>query len=139
MKNLATDCHGSIRIRSYFLFSNPWEIRANPWLNKFDHEVVVVRLGHFAAVELAGPHLGVVAEIADEDFAVDLRGVHLGAAFPQQFGFCRRSLEQKVEPTANQSLFPAPADLLLDLHQLAASALDLCVWKLAAKRVAGSA
>src|SRR5258708_16827375 len=53
------------------------------------HQVVVVRFDDLAAVELPPFRPIVIAEIVDEQLAVDFRGVHLGAAFPQQVGFFR--------------------------------------------------
>src|SRR5581483_10254027 len=54
-------------------------------LDDADHEIVIVRLGHFAAHELAAFERFTRAEIVDEDFAVDFRRMHRRAALPQQF------------------------------------------------------
>ena len=49
-------------------------------------DVVVVGFGDFGVVEAAGFESFEVAEVVDVDFAVDLGGVELGAAFPEQRG-----------------------------------------------------
>ena len=53
-------------------------------------DVVVVGFGDFAVVEASWLELVDGAEVVDVDFAVDLGGVELGAAFPEErrlFGF----------------------------------------------------
>lgn len=48
------------------------------------HQIVIMRLGNLAAIEGARHEFLVVAKIVDEQLAVNLRSMHLGAAFPQQ-------------------------------------------------------
>src|SRR5258708_29744350 len=89
------------------------------------HQVVVVRFDDFAAVELARLRLIVIAEIVDEQLSVDFRGVHLGAAFPQQIGLFGRAEGEDIELASHQLCFVLFADALLNLHQLFAAAFDL--------------
>ena len=86
--------------------------------------VVVVGLGDFGAVEGAGDEGFVGAEVVDEDFAVDLGGVERGAALPEEFGFFGLAFDEEVDLAAYPVGFGFGADLLLELHQLAAAGFD---------------
>src|SRR5689334_20688278 len=66
-----------------------------------------------------------LAEVIYENFAVDLWRMHRRPAFPQQLRLLRRPLQYYVELFADERLAALLADLLLNLHQLAPSALDL--------------
>jgi hypothetical protein len=46
--------------------------------------VVIVGFGDLGFVEAAGLEGGQVAKVIDVEFAVDFRGVELGAAFPEE-------------------------------------------------------
>jgi len=50
------------------------------------YQIVIVRFGDLAAVKRAGHKFIVVAEVVDEQLAVDLRGVHLRPPLPEQLG-----------------------------------------------------
>ena len=86
--------------------------------------VVVVGLGDFGSVEGAGDQGFVGAEVVDEDFAVDLRGVEGGAALPEEFGLFGFAFDEEVDLAAYPGGFGFGADLLLELHQLAAMGLN---------------
>jgi hypothetical protein len=58
--------------------------RARHKLTDASDEIVVMRLGDLAAHELSGFELVLIAEVIDEEFAVDLGCVHFGAPLPQQ-------------------------------------------------------
>ena len=71
------------------------------------------------------------AEVVDEDFAVDLGGVEGGTALPEKFGLFGFAFDEEVDLAAYPGSFGFGADLLLELHQLAAAGLngavgDLC-------------
>ena len=51
------------------------------------YQIIVVRFGDFTAVKVAGFGFLVFGEVIDKQLAVNFRGVHGRAAFPQQFGF----------------------------------------------------
>src|SRR5687768_142119 len=97
-------------------------------------QIVVMSFGDLAAVERTH-HGRVVAKVVDEQFAIDLGRVHFGAAFPQQISLFRWPFEQHIELPAHQAAFLAPADGLLDLHQLAATALNLTRRDFVARRM----
>ena len=66
-------------------------------------------LGDFGAVEGAGDEGFVGAEVVDEDLAVDLRGVELGAALPEEFGLfdspsTRRSISRPTQAALDLAL-----------------------------------
>src|ERR1051326_2364826 len=99
-----------------------------PHAHRSEHlydQIVIVSFGDFAANEFAGRERLALAEVGDINLAVDLGGVHLGASLPEQIGFLRRALDEQIELAADQRLLAAAADLLLDLHELLATALDL--------------
>jgi hypothetical protein len=63
------------------------------------------------------------AEVVDEDFAVDLGGVEQGAALPEEVGlFASPSTRRSISRPTQRLGFGA--DLLLELHQLAAAGFD---------------
>ncbi len=64
------------------------------------------------------------AEVVDEDLAVDLGGVECGAALPEEFGFFGFAFDEEIDLAAYPGGFGFGADLLLELHQLAAAGLD---------------
>lgn len=86
--------------------------------------VVVVGFGDFGSVEGAGDQLFVGAKVVDEDLAVDLRGVEAGAAFPEEVGLFGGAFDEEVDLAAYPLELLRGADLLLELHQLAAAGLD---------------
>lgn len=86
--------------------------------------VVVVALGDFAAVEGAGDQVFVGAEVVDENFAIDLWGVHLGAALPEETGFFAGAFDEDVHFLVEPHELTAGADGLLQLHEALAAGLD---------------
>src|SRR5262249_38379965 len=60
----------------------------------------------------------------DEELAVNFGSVHLGPAFPKKLGLIRGPQRKNVILAANQLALVLPADLPLDLHQLAAPSFD---------------
>src|SRR5271154_1726173 len=86
--------------------------------------VVVVGLGDEGSVEGAGDEGFVGAEVVDEDFAVDLGGVEWGAALPEEWSLFGFAFDEEVDLAAYPGGFGFGADLLLELHQLAAARLD---------------
>ena len=81
-------------------------------------------LGDLGAVEGAGDELFVGAEVVDEDLAVDLGGVLDGAALPEELGLFGFAFDEEVDLAADPLGLGLRADLLLELHQLAAAGLD---------------
>jgi len=77
------------------------------------HHVVVVGFGDLCAVKAAGFEGGhiraQVGEVVDVNFAVDLRGVELGAAFPQQRGLFALALGKDDQLAADPLLLGALA------------------------------
>jgi len=67
-----------------FAFGIGWHSRTS---NKLRHQIVLVRFGDLAAMELALANVLAIAKVVDVDRAVDFGRVHLGAAFPEQIGF----------------------------------------------------
>jgi len=65
----------------------PYDLAFNLSFQDFGYYVVVVGFCDLAAVEGAGDQGVVRAEVVDEDFAVDLWGVHEGAALPEEVVF----------------------------------------------------
>jgi hypothetical protein len=86
--------------------------------------VVVVGFGDFAAVEGTWDQRLMRAEVVNEDFAVDLRGVEHGAALPEEFGFVADAFYEQVEFAADPLLLAFGADLLLEFHEALAARLD---------------
>src|SRR6266550_9161201 len=86
--------------------------------------VVVVGVGDFGAVEGAGDEGFVGAEVVDEDLAVDLGGVECGASLPEEWSLFGFAFDEEVDLAAYPGGFGFRADLLLQLHQLAAAGLD---------------
>ncbi len=64
------------------------EVRRTALQNLRD-QIVVVRFGDLAAIKMARLRLAFFRKIIHENFAVDFRRVHRGAAFQQQIGFFR--------------------------------------------------
>ena len=81
-------------------------------------------LGDVGSVEGAGDEGFVGAEVVDEDLAVDLGGVEGSAALPEEFGFFGLAFDEEVDLAAYPGGFGFGADLLLELHELAAAGFD---------------
>src|ERR1035438_4162542 len=79
--------------------------------------VVVVGFGDLGAVKAAGLEGGQVAEVVDVELAVDLRGVELGAALPEQRRLFAFSFGQHDQLAAYPLLLGALGDGLLELHE----------------------
>src|ERR1700722_4994614 len=96
-----------------------------PWLlEDAGDDVVVVGFGDEGAVEGSGDESFVGAEVVDEDLAVDFGGVERRAALPEKFGLFGFAFDEEVDLAAYPLGFGFGADLLLQLHQLAAAGLD---------------
>src|SRR5579871_352424 len=102
----------------------PWGLDYRELFEDACDYVVVVGLGDFGSVEGSWDQGFVGAEVVDEDFAVDLGGVEGGAALPEEFGLFGFALDEEVDLAAYPGGFGFGADLLLELHQLAAAGLD---------------
>src|SRR5579864_3236700 len=72
-----------------------------PASDDFCYQVVVVGLGDFAAIELAGLRSDVFWKVVNEDFAVNFRCVHGSPAFEEQVRFFRFAFEHEIEFAAN--------------------------------------
>src|SRR5215813_9622559 len=103
------------------------------------HQIVVVRLSDLAAIERSRHELFVIAKIVDEQFAVNFRSVHLSPAFPQEAGLFRGSERERIKLPAYEPALALPADLALELHQLAPTALDLPRRDLVRQMIGGGA
>ena len=99
------------------------------------HYVVVVGFGDLGAVEAAGLRgSSQLAEVVDVDFAVDLRGVELGAAFPEQRRLFAFAFGEHDQLAAHPLLLGALADGLLQLHQAALAGFDGALGNFAVER-----
>src|SRR5690348_16583725 len=65
-----------------------------------------------------------VSEVVDEHLSIDLRSVHYCATFPKQVRFFRWTFDQQIEMLPDQLLLRFAADLLLNVHELLATAFD---------------
>ena len=99
-------------------------IRGTQVLQQSCDQIVIVGFFHDGAMEAAGLRRLVVSEIVDEHFAVDLRSVGRGASLPEQIGLLAGTFEHDLDLAANPLLAALTADALLQLHELAAAALD---------------
>ena len=77
--------------------------------------------GDLGAVEAAGFEGVERAEVVDEDFAVDFRGVKFGAAFPEERGFGAGAFSEEGDVAADPVLLCAAGDGLLELHETLAA------------------
>ena len=102
-------------------------------------DVVFVGFGDFGFVEAAGFQRLQRAEVVEVDFAVDLRGVELGAGFPEERGFFAFAFGEDDQLAAYPLLFGALADGLLELHQAALAGLDGAVGDSLVEREGGGA
>src|SRR5215472_3433038 len=98
-----------------------------------DH-VVIVRLGDFAVVKLAGLWRLAFREFVHEYLAVNLRSVHGSSTFEQQVRFLGNTFEKEIEFPSHKRFLPLLADLALDLHQVLAPTLSLALWNLVLRR-----
>src|SRR5207253_8412197 len=79
---------------------------------------------NLACIELACDWLELIWGIIHEDFAIDFRSMHRGAAFKQQIAFLRGSFEQEIKFFPDQYFLFLFADRALNLHQMFAAPLD---------------
>lgn len=56
-------------------------------LNHLGYQIVVMRFRDLAAIKFSRCQLLMLPEIIDEKFPVNLRSMHLGAAFPEELRF----------------------------------------------------
>ena len=68
------------------------------------HQIVVVCLGNLATVKFAFADIVPVAEVVHVNRSVNFRGMHRGAAFPQQVGLVRGPSHENVELLPNERL-----------------------------------
>src|SRR5712692_10491563 len=108
-------------------------------LNDPPNQVVIVGLSDLVAVEFAGLRLESLRSVVDKDFAIDFRGMHIGASFEQEFALFGGSFEQEIKFSADQALLFSFADSALDFHKVLAAVLDLAGWKLLFDRVSPGA
>ena len=88
------------------------------------YDVVVVGFGDLAAVEVAGDEGLVGAEVVDEDLAVDLGGVELGAPLPEEIGLFAEALDEQIKLAPDPLLLALGGDRLLEFHEAFAARLD---------------
>src|ERR1039458_2968938 len=96
--------------------------------------VVVVGFGDLGAVETAGLEGGQVAEVVDVEFAVDLRGVELCAAFPEERGLFAFAFGEHDQLAAYPLLLGTLGDGLLELHEFIFAGFDGAVGNLLVER-----